>query len=143
MQTIVWQIMAQRRLLDSLESPSDYEPEYKRISAILGRAFPRAAVVVVRDRLNSFQSHAGKHVLLVETTQRTISLPRRAAVAGMADSYDPQLGTPFGIEFGAISQHANYITSALSQLKTRVCKIGRRALGHGFLSTNRTLAHSG
>jgi hypothetical protein len=34
-------------------------------------------------------------------------------------------------------------TSALSQLKTRVCKIGRRALAHGFPSTNRTLAHSG
>ncbi len=73
MPNVYWLISAQRALLRALSPcvPAARRGDvYRRICRILARTFPKAAVVLVRERLQGYRTHYDRHVLLVEVVNQ-------------------------------------------------------------------------
>lgn len=102
MPDIYWLIAAQRRFLYAMPAPTAtraYDGDFLKICERLAATFPKAAAVIVRDRLHGFRNRADRHILLVEVIHRT------RAVSGVAEDVEefsiiwpefcnPELGLP-------------------------------------------------
>ncbi|MBI3467529.1 MAG: DUF4071 domain-containing protein [Planctomycetes bacterium] len=74
MPDIYWLSAAQRRFLEAMPAPTPtrgYANDFTRVCERLAATFPKAAAVIVRDRLRGYRNHDDRHILLVEVIHRT------------------------------------------------------------------------